>query len=84
MMSNQLADTMVRALQAAGQRAARAATAAALAVLIERLARAAPDVATQIDGDGVRLRARGLWARAFGSRRKAPDPQLTDITGGGQ
>ena len=83
-MSEQLSNAMLRALEAAGQRAARAATAAAIAVLVARLARIRPEVAAEADGDTVRLRARGLWARAFGSRRTPADPQLTDFTGGGR
>ncbi len=84
MMSDQLSNAMLRALQAAGQRAARAATAAAIAVLVDRLVRAAPDAVAEAGDDGVRLQARRLWARVFGSRRKAPDAQLTDIIGGGK
>lgn len=84
MMGEQLSNTMLRALEAAGQRATRAATAAAIAVMVARLARIRPEVAIEADGDVVRLRARGLRARAFGSRRASADPQLTDITGGGR
>lgn len=84
MMSDQLNNAMLRALQTAGQQAAKAATAAAIAVLVERLARTTPDIAVETDGDCVRLRARGLWARAFGCRRKAADANLTDIIGGGR
>ena len=84
MMSDQLTIAMLRGLQAAGQRAAHAATTAALAVLVDRLAQVAPDISVEPGRDALRLRARGLWARVFGSRRKSPDPRLTDITGGGR
>ena len=84
MMSKQLTNAMLRSLQVAGQRAAQTATAAAVAMLVDRLARGAPEIRVETGDDAVRLRARGLWARAFGSRHTAPDPALTDVIGGGR
>ena len=84
MMSEQMTNAMLRGLQAAGTRAARAATVAAVTMLVARMAQAAPEILVEADDDTVRLRARGLWARVFGSRCKTPDSQLADIIEGGR
>lgn len=66
------------------QALARAGAARADAARRARLERLADDidaafegtVATETDAAGVRLAARGLRARVFGSRRRGPDPRL--------
>lgn len=53
-----------------------------VARLAARAGAALPEADVTIDGDAVRLRGRGLLARAFGSRGRAADPRLAALTEG--
>jgi hypothetical protein len=70
-----------RQLLAGGEKAAAAAVAAAAQRLAAR-AEALPGITSEIGPDAVRLRARGLQARAFGDRRRAADPRLAALARG--
>ncbi len=67
---------------AAAARAGEARVRVRRAGLARDLAAALPDVAVSDDGEAVRLQAPGLLARAFGSRRRAPDARLIGLATG--
>jgi hypothetical protein len=68
---------------ATAERAGAAAVAAASARLAARLAIEAPEITVTVRDGEVRLVAPGLVPRAFGSRRRGPDPRLLVLVGGG-
>ena len=70
---------LLAAIEARGRTAALRAVAHARAGLLTRAAAELPGVAVTLAGDDLRLRAPGLQARAFGSRRAMPDPRLTGL-----
>ena len=72
---------VVRAIAAAGTAAAQAAVERASDRVAARAARI-PGVMAEAEAGAVRLRGRGLLARAFGSRRRSADPGLSEILAG--
>ena len=74
-------EAILQAVAAAADAAGRRAGIDAGEMLAMRAIAVAGVDAEMMDGV-VRLRARGLRARAFGSRRRAADPQLAGLTTG--
>ncbi len=70
---------LLAGLALAGEAAAGRAKAAAGGRLAERLAAAFPEVEVVPEPEALVLRAPGLRARAFGSRRRAADPRLMGL-----
>lgn len=73
---------IVRQLVEAGAARAEAAVTAATARLAARAASQLPELSVEPVPGAVLLRGRGLLARAFGTRRRAADPRLGDLTMG--
>ena len=73
---------LLRAIEARGAAAAKAAGARAADALLVAAIAELPDVVVTRDGDDILLTAPGLHARAFGSRRAAPDPRLVGLAKG--
>jgi hypothetical protein len=84
MMTDGMNPAMLRGLAAAGTRAGNRVVAARIDDLAELAAAVVPDAAISVQADGVRVAARGLRARLFGSRRRGPDPRLAQLAGGGR
>ncbi|MBC7520235.1 MAG: hypothetical protein H7268_03965 [Sandarakinorhabdus sp.] len=75
-------DRIVRGLAAAATVAADAGVARATADVADRATRRFPEIAVEQAPGTIWLRGRGLLARAFGTRRRAADPRLADLTTG--
>ena len=72
-------DRIVRGMMAAATAGADAAVARATADVAARATRRFPEIAVEQAPGTIRLRGRGLLARAFGTRRRAADPRLADL-----
>ncbi len=73
-------DSVWRGVRQVAEQAGAQAVADARGVLAARAEAAFPEIAVTIAPDGIVLQAPGLVARAFGSRRRAPDPRLAGLT----
>ncbi len=80
-------DSLLHDFAAQGEMAGAAAVANVADQLAERIAATFPDIAVTAGEAAVLLTAPGLVARAFGTRRRAADPRLSNVaaivSGGG-
>lgn len=77
-----IAASIIRQIVAAGTSKAEAAVATSTARLAARAESRFPEISVEPVPGAVLLHGRGLLARAFGTRRRAADPRLGDLTTG--
>ena len=70
---------VLQSLVGAAEMATGAAVDRAVQALAARVATEFPELIVETGDDLIRLRSRGLAARAFGSRHRAADPRLAGL-----